>query len=345
MATSLETTPAPRTFRKGPSRRTLGPLEDLYRPIRGELAESEEILRRELTSEFPFVDRIARHGFHLGGKRLRPALLLLAGKTLGGLTEAHKKLAAAVEMIHVATLVHDDILDSASQRRGLETVHTRFGVKAGVLLGDLLFTRAFHLASELDSVWACRRIGLATNRVCSGELRQLGTLGDFELTELEYLSMIEGKTAELCACCCGAGAHLSGAGEQATRAIETYGRELGIAFQIVDDVLDLLGDEAQVGKSLGTDLAQLKPTLPLIRLLSGLPTADRSELCQRLRENPNQRGDLLATWLARSDAFEYSQEMAQRHAENALAAIEFLPENDATAALRRIPEFTLRRRW
>src|SRR5688500_13341258 len=183
-----------------------GLLQSLYAPIGDELVEVERILKSELRSPHPFVDELVRYGCLLGGKRLRPALLLLTAKALGKVTREHVTLAAVVEMIHTATLVHDDVLDEADMRRHLATVNSRWDNEASVLLGDYLFTHAFYLASTLDTVLGCRLIGRATNIVCEGELRQKGSRGNFELTEQEYLSIIEGKTAELTAVSCRLGA-------------------------------------------------------------------------------------------------------------------------------------------
>src|SRR6185436_1221325 len=224
-------------------------LQSLFAPITAELAEVEALLKAELRSDYPFVDELVRYGCLLGGKRLRPSLLLLVAKAAGGqATPDHITLAAVVEMIHTATLVHDDVLDEAQMRRHLATVNSRWDNEASVLLGDFLFTHAFYLASTLDSVLGCRLIGRATNIVCEGELRQKGSRGNFELTEQEYLSIIEGKTAELTAVSCRLGAMFSGASEKLAGEMDGFGRDLGIAFQIADDLLDVLGEERTTGK-------------------------------------------------------------------------------------------------
>src|SRR5688500_14768128 len=231
-----------------------GLLQSLYAPIGDELVEVERILKDELRNPHPFVDELVRYGCLLGGKRLRPALLLLTAKSLGSVTKDHLTLAAVVEMIHTATLVHDDVLDEADMRRHLATVNARWDNESSVLLGDYLFTHAFYLASTLDNVIGCRLIGRATNAVCEGELRQKGSRGNFELTEQEYLSIIEGKTAELTAVSCRLGALFAGAADEVALQLDGFGRDLGIAFQIADDLLDVQGQEQSTGKSLGTDL-------------------------------------------------------------------------------------------
>ena len=201
----------------------------------------------------------------------------------------HVVLAAVVEMIHTATLVHDDVLDEASLRRHRETINARSDNEASVLVGDFLFTHAFYLASSLETTFACQTIGRSTNIVCGGELRQIHSRGNFDLSEAEYLAIIDAKTAELCACCCRLGAHYAGATAASRRRLADFGRNLGIAFQIADDMLDLTGDELSMGKSLGTDLEKQKPTLPLIRLLAEASGGQRAEIIDLLSSEQSRR--------------------------------------------------------
>lgn len=316
----------------------------LYEPIREELARFEEILRAELRNDYPVVDELVKHGFRLGGKRLRPALLLLSAKAVGPVTEEHFVLAAVVEMIHTATLVHDDVLDEATLRRHVDTVNARWGNQTSVLLGDYLFTHAFYLASTLESTFACRTIGRATNTVCEGELRQIDSQGRLSLSEAEYLGIIEAKTAELCACACRLGAHYAGAGAAAEEALSRYGRFLGIAFQIVDDLLDLDGDEATTGKSLGTDLAQQKPTLPLIRLWELSNEAQRGELVAIIERSDHHRREALEPWFENAEALEYARQTADDYAEKARAELGALAPSPARTVLKQLTEFVVQRR-
>ncbi len=176
--------------------------EQIFMPIVGDLEEVERILRWSLKSQRPGVQQILEQLGHYEGKRLRPALLLLTARACGEVTAAHHTLGAVVEMIHTATLVHDDVLDEASVRRHAPTANAAWGNQTSVLLGDYLFTHAFHLASTLGEARACRLIGEATNRVCEGEMQQTMRRGDLDLSESDYLDVIDGKTAELTACCC-----------------------------------------------------------------------------------------------------------------------------------------------
>jgi octaprenyl-diphosphate synthase len=318
-------------------------LPALYAPVADELEAVETMLRSELRSRAPFVDELVRYGCLLGGKRLRPALLLLAGKAAGHLVAEHVVLATVVEMIHTATLVHDDVLDEADMRRHLATVHARWSNEASVLLGDYLFTHAFYLASTVGSTFACRTIGQATNIVCHGELQQVGSRGNYDLAEEEYLEIIEAKTAELCSCCCRLGAHYAGAEQETVEALARFGRRLGIAFQIADDLLDVTGDETATGKSLGTDLEKHKPTLPLIRLLSRAGSAERQQVLAILTAGGNHRREALAPFLARHEACEYARHKARSYAESARAEVAGLPDSPALDVLRGLTDFVVSR--
>jgi octaprenyl-diphosphate synthase len=318
-------------------------MQALYAPVGAELAEVEQILRGELRSRYPFVDELVRYGCLLGGKRLRPALLLLSAQAAGEIRRDHLVLAAVVEMIHTATLVHDDVLDEADMRRHLATVNARWDNEASVLLGDYLFTHAFYLASTLESTLACRLIGRATNIVCEGELRQIGSRGNFSLSEEEYLQIIEAKTAELCSCCCRLGAYYAGASPDVVERLAGFGRDLGIAFQIADDLLDVLGDEAATGKSLGTDLDQQKPTLPLIRVLQLADEHERREVLGILHAETNHRREALSGWFQRFDAISYARDKARLYAEQARDAIDVLEPGPAQQVLCSLTEFVVSR--
>ena len=325
--------------------RASGPeaLRRLYAPVRGELDQVEEILRQELRSDYPFVDRLARHGFRLGGKRMRPALVLLSAKASGVLKPEHMVLAAAVELIHTATLVHDDVLDEASLRRHLDTVNARWDNETSILLGDYLFTRSIRMASGIDGTFACRAIGEATQTMCQGELRQVENRGNFDLAEEDYLDIVADKTAALTACCCRLGSHYAGADEQLRETFARFGRDLGIAFQIADDLLDLLGDEATTGKSLGTDLSKQKPTLPLIRLLSQASQQDRAKLLAVLSDGGNHHRDALRPWLQRYDAISYSRDKALWFTRRAGGQLDALPAGEIRDVLRGLAEFVVTR--
>ena len=306
----------------------------LFAPVAAELESVEELLAAELQSNTPLVDELLHYGCLLGGKRMRPALVLLAAKATGEVNDDHIMLAAVVEMIHTATLIHDDVLDEAAVRRHLATVNARWDNKVSVLLGDFLFTHAFHLASRTGSARACEIIGAATNKVCEGELWQIGQRANYELTEDEYLQIIGAKTSALCACSSRLGAQFAGADEETVAALGQYGWNLGTAFQIADDLLDLTGDEDQTGKSLGTDLAQKKPTLPIIHALSVCSTSERRRMLELLADGPDvELLDAIGPWLDRCESIHYAQDRARSLAEDAAKELDGLADSPARDVL------------
>jgi octaprenyl-diphosphate synthase len=318
-------------------------VKSLYDVIRVDLERAEEILRNELRNDSSFVDELLQYGGQLGGKRLRPALLLLVAQAVGQIQPEHHTLAAVVEMIHTATLVHDDVLDEADLRRHLATVNSRWNNETSVLLGDYLFTHAFYLASTLDSTYACRRIGRSTNLVCEGELRQIGHRGNHALPEDEYLEIINGKTAELCACACHLGAKYAQAPEPWINQLESFGRALGMAFQIADDLLDLIGDESATGKSLGTDLEKCKPTLPLIRVHQLATDQERRDWVALIEGGGPDVRRQVNTWLERFDALAYARQKAGEFASQARDQLQALPPSAAKTVLWNLTDFVVNR--
>jgi octaprenyl-diphosphate synthase len=311
--------------------------------LTGDLDEVERILSATLRSRRHHVGRLVSHLRNYRGKRLRPILLLLSARATGDIIPAHHILAAVVEMIHTATLVHDDVLDNASLRRHKATVNAGWGNQSSVLLGDFLFTHAFHLASTVDAR-ACRLIGEATNRVCEGELQQISECGNLSLTEEQYLDIIEGKTAELTACCCRLGSIYSGGADEIVESLTCYGRYLGMSFQIADDLLDLVGDEDITGKSLGTDVEQQKLTLPLIRLLADTNGEMNSRLRQILASPGNHKRDALQPYLARSDALAYANQRAEDYAARAREELSCLCSSPYRSILETLTEQVIRRK-
>ncbi len=312
-------------------------------PIQKQLAEVEKMFAEQMRSQYSYVDELVRYGCLLGGKRLRPILLLLVAKAVGRIEDRHILLATVVEMIHTATLVHDDVLDMATMRRHCETVNERWDTESSILLGDFLFTRAFHLASTLDSTWACRLIGETTNRLCEGEIRQKGNQGDFGLSEADYLEINDAKTASLCACACRLGMPEKPSQPDVSDQLASFGRYLGQAFQIADDLLDVVGSESITGKSLGTDLRHQKATLPVIHLWGCLDRQQQQSLAEMLREPCEEQLTRLLPMLEQHGSIDYARQRALDFSQKASECLQGLPGNEAAEMLRRLPGFVVDR--
>ncbi len=253
------------------------------------LAEVEARFSAELISDLPCVNSLVGHVERYRGKMMRPTLVLLSGMACSGskesLNDSHLVVATVTEMVHMATLVHDDILDEAQVRRGGGTINHLRGNEAAVMLGDYLISHAYHLCSSLDSNSPSRAIAQTTNTVCEGELLQLANRGNADLDERTYFEIIRRKTGSLCGMCCQLGAEFSDATDAVAQCMYQYGENLGIAFQIIDDLLDLIGAEQTVGKTLGKDLQKGKLTLPLIHCLGHSDAKTRQRLIKLLTPN------------------------------------------------------------
>ncbi len=313
-----------------------------FAAVGSDLAQAERVFARTLASSRPFVRRLVERVDGYRGKRLRPALLLLTAKACGRLVNAHHILAAVVEMVHTATLVHDDVLDDAAVRRHRPTINVEWGNHNSILLGDFLFTHAFHLASSVDAQ-ACAIIGHATNRVCEGELQQNAERGNLDLTEEAYLDIVDGKTAELTSCCCRLGALYSEASPPVVEALSRYGRCLGTAFQIADDLLDLTGEERTTGKSLGSDVEKQKLTMPLIRLLEAAPPEQGLRIRQLLHSPGNHKRETLRPHLVENGALDYAGRRAEEFAAQARAEVACLPDSEYRTILEQLTERVVHR--
>ncbi|MCZ2344088.1 MAG: polyprenyl synthetase family protein [Bacteroidales bacterium] len=313
-----------------------------FGPVADDIATADQIFTDTLAQYRSPVAPLITHLRHYRGKRLRPALLLLTARACGTVTPAHHILAAVVEMIHTATLVHDDVLDEADTRRHIPTFNAEWGNKVAILLGDMLFTHAFHLTSRVDQR-ACELVGEATNRVCAGELQQIRERGNLHLTETEYFAIIDGKTAALTEVCGRLGALYAGAPEETADQLATYGRHLGIAFQIADDLLDLTGDTHTAGKTLGTDLEQQKLTLPLIHALHRLSPCDAEGLRDWLRSPDPARRERIGDLLRETGSVSYARRRAEELSRSARAALGGLPLSECRAILDQLTIWSIRR--
>lgn len=317
-------------------------LSELYRPIERDLLHVEQVFDDELRSEFDFVNQLCDTARGYRGKMMRPALLLLCGKACGGAGAMHHTLAAVVEMVHVATLVHDDVLDEARERRRRATVNSRDGNTTAVLLGDFLISHTYHLCSSIGDQHAARRIAATTNVVCEGELLQNHHRQNLALTEAEYLSIIERKTGALTATACELGGYYAGASPQRCAELHAYGQYLGVAFQIVDDLLDIVGNCRDVGKTLGTDAELGKLTLPVIHFLAQNRSADARELI--LAHGRDAQAARSAAFHA-AGSLDYARSVASEFIDDALRQLAEFPLSDARSSLTRMAEFVIRRSY
>lgn len=314
------------------------PAPDFLAPLTPAMQRLESLLERQCELFEPGVGACVRYVTGNQGKRLRPALVIFSanarsGAPVGVTDDDLLKMCAIVEMVHIATLVHDDIMDGAELRRNRLTAGAKWGHEISVLLGDSLFAHALALAASYPTPYICRRVAEATNLVCSGEILQTQRRFDLKLGEADYLRMIEMKTGALFAVACELGAHLGGATPAQSRAMHEFGRLLGIAYQIYDDCLDLVGAERETGKSLGTDLQKGKLTLPLIRLLKNAP-ADEIHLISSilLNEHPNSRA-MLVDFIRRHDTLRQAAEQARGIVRAAADQLQSLPANPGRSSL------------
>jgi octaprenyl-diphosphate synthase len=294
------------------------------------MAELDRFLRGQLDSFEPEIRSMADYCIDTSGKRIRPALVFLSGwRGPGVITPDLVRVAAVVELVHLATLVHDDIMDEADVRRSRRTAAREFGPVAAVLLGDALFAHALHLATQFPTTEICAAVSESTRRVCAGEIVQTLRRGSLNISLADYQRIIDLKTAELFRVSCFLGAKLSGATPEAVAATARFGRHLGIAYQIYDDLADYFGSEARIGKTLGTDLASGKLTLPLITLSERLPADERHVLVEEIT---GKRSPQLALRIQQmNDLGVFASVTAAVHAELALASAALAPWADYPA--------------
>ncbi|MEO1585398.1 MAG: polyprenyl synthetase family protein [Planctomycetota bacterium] len=329
-------------------------LEPLQAWVFAGLEATAEQINAALASDVPAVTSLTTQVERFRGKMLRPTLVMLSGAACG--TDVHEpppedlvKVAAVVETVHMATLVHDDVLDDADTRRGGATINRTRGNETAVILGDYLIAAAFHLCSTLPTQEPSRLIGRVAMELCAGELLQLDNRDNLSLDEATYFEILEGKTASLAGACCKLGGMLAANRPEQTAALDRFGRRIGAAFQVQDDVLDLTGDEAVVGKTLGRDLKKGKLTLPLIKHLSSLPADERGDALASLEAVSESGGDddavsaSVAAALHKTGSVEASQRVARDLIDDAQAALSALPDSPARTTLGMIADAVLTR--
>ncbi len=281
-------------------------LEEIRALVWGDLRSVDEVIRERLKSAVPLVDRVAEHIVSGGGKRLRPLLVVLAGRACGHEGRSHIEAAAFIEFIHTATLLHDDVVDGSSLRRGRHTANEVFGNPASVLVGDFVYSRAFQMMASLSSQPVMEIMADATNVIAEGEVLQLMNAHDPDTTEQRYLEVIYRKTAKLFEAGAQVAAVLSLAQPPVQRALAAYGRHLGTAYQLVDDVLDYCSNPEQRGKNLGDDLAEGKPTLPLIHALKSGSEAQRRAIRRAIQQGGLEQLDPVVAAIESTGGLDYT---------------------------------------
>jgi octaprenyl-diphosphate synthase len=319
--------------------------ENLRKLIAPDMAEVDRVLRASLDSDVALIRQVAEYIVGGGGKRLRPALVLLAARACGHEGRHHHALAAVIEMIHTATLLHDDVVDESNLRRGHATANATFGNAASVLVGDFLYSRAFQMMVSVGSVRVLEILSQATNVIAEGEVLQLMNSGNPNLDEAAYLRVIQRKTAKLFEAAAQLGAVLGEADGGREAALARYGMHLGTSFQLVDDVLDYSGDQSAIGKNLGDDLAEGKMTLPLIRAMAVGSPDDAALIRAAITDGRITDFAPVMDVLSRTGALDYARERAVRESDAAAACVADLPPSPHRESLLELAAFAARRTY
>jgi len=320
-------------------------LESIKQPVSADLIAVDTVIRTHLASDVVLVNQVAEYIIHSGGKRIRPLVAVLAGRACGQSGTVLANTAAIVEFIHTATLLHDDVVDGSELRRGRDTANAVWGNEASVLVGDYLYSRAFEMMVELGSMRVMAVMAGATNKIAEGEVLQLMNAHDPDTTEARYFEVIYRKTAKLFEAGAQIAAIVAGASTAHEQALAQYGRHLGTAFQLVDDVLDYRASAEELGKNLGDDLAEGKPTLPLIHALKhGNP--EQQQLIRHAIENGGLDSiDDITRIIESTGGLEYTARLARQETELAIAALATLPDSAHVTALRELAEFAVSRSY
>lgn len=305
----------------------------------------DNLIRANLNSEVPLVEEISAYLIEAGGKRLRPLLVLLAARACGYQEREHIKLAAVIEFLHTAMLLHDDVVDESGLRRGRKTVNAAWGNSPSVLVGDFLHSRAFEMMVEIGNMRVMEILSRATNVIAEGEVQQLCTVRNPETTEPEYLEIISRKTAMLFQAAAHSGAVLAGADESSECALRDYGLHLGLAFQLIDDQLDYLGDASELGKNIGDDLAEGKVTLPLIAAMRNASRAESDFIETAIRQGGVENLPHMIELVNRTGALGYTENLARQEKCLATEHLSNLPDSEYRQSMNVLANFVVDRQY
>lgn len=311
------------------------------------VASDLELVNKEILSQLgsrvPLVEQIAEYIVDSGGKRIRPILAVLVAGALDKKSDKTYTLAAIIEYLHTATLLHDDVVDDSSMRRGRQTANLKWGNSPSILVGDFLYSRAFQMMVQLDSMAVMKILGEATNKIAEGEVWQLMNARNPEVDEATYMEVIKAKTAELFSAATASSAALAGANSEQEAAFYQYGIHLGLAFQLIDDVLDYEGDAETLGKNVGDDLAEGKPTLPLIHAMQTGSSEQADTIRQAIEEGDLEALPNVLAAVNATGAIEYARQQAEKQADLAIACIAGLADSECKTALNTLAHMAVRR--
>ena len=320
-------------------------LESIQALIRDDMQKVDSLIQEKLHSEIGLIDQLGHYIVNSGGKRLRPALVLLSANCFAYRAGLHIKLAAVIEFIHTATLLHDDVVDASMLRRGKETANQRWGNEASVLVGDFLYSRAFQMMVEAGSIHVMEIMADATNTIAEGEVQQLINRHDPGTTEQRYLQVIHNKTAKLFEAAARVGAVIAGQDRQTEQAMSNYGKHLGIAYQLIDDALDYSAPSENLGKNIGDDLAEGKPTLPLLYALWNSSDEQAALIRSAIKRGSLENMEHICTTIAETGAIRYTRDRARQEADIAMQSLQGLPQSRYLDALFTLAHFATERNY
>lgn len=320
-------------------------LSAIRAPVADDLEAVDQLIIRQLRSDVVLINQIGHYIVNSGGKRLRPLLVLLAARASGYQGQLHQTGAAIIEFIHTATLLHDDVVDGSELRRNKRTANALWGNEASVLVGDFLYTRAFEMMVETNNMRVLDVLSHATNRIAEGEVLQLMNANDPDTDQARYMEVIERKTAALFEVGTRIGAILAVVDPAVEEAVASYGRHLGIAFQLVDDALDYNSDETVIGKKVGDDLEEGKPTMPVIRAIEVGDETQRASLRSAIERGGRDNLEGVIAAIVSTGAIDYTIELAREHAQAAKDALKLLPESPSRLAMEATADFSVARTY
>lgn len=321
------------------------PLDSIQACIADDMHHVDSVIRQRLHSEVALVNQVAEYIVNSGGKRMRPALVLLSAGCFGKIEANHHELATVVEFIHTATLLHDDVVDESSLRRGNPTANTLFGNAASVLVGDFVYSRAFQMMVSVQNMRVMQVLADATNIIAEGEVLQLLNCHNADISDEAYLKVIQYKTAKLFEAATRLGAIICNTSEQDEAAMAEFGMRLGTAFQLIDDVLDFSGDSSEIGKNLGDDLAEGKPTLPLLYAMRHGNPEQARVIRHAIEHGGLDELSQVMQAVQETGALDYVREVARREAEAGCQAISHLPASNHKQALIELSSFAVNRKF